>query len=385
MSGPSAISVQLPSEVREELRRRVRCGKTPQRDARRAHIALLAEEGVCNAEIARRIGCNVKTAQLWRDRIALFPSTDALLDIQRTGRPPRIPIEIHLELIKLACKRPEESKAGSTDKGKAESTDKGKVSSKAPFEQVWTLESLAEALVVETGVRMSRSEVFRILEGADLKPHRLRHWLHSPDPDFRPKVSAICALYLDPPEGATVLCIDEKPGMQALKQRFPLRPGTPGVLGRKEFEYKRNGTRTLIASYNTRTGEVLGRCGATRNAADLISFLEDIAKRYRTGPVYIIWDNLNIHHGPRWQEFNARHGGRFHFVYTPKHASWVNQIEVWFSILSRRVLRHASFGSVQQLTERVVGFIARWNHAEAHPFRWTFRGLWNTAPLPQAA
>jgi len=351
----------------------VRCGKTPQRDVRRAHIALLAEEGVGNAEIARRIGCNVKTAQLWRDRIALFPSLDALLDLQRTGRPPRIPIEIHLELIKLACKRPEEG------------NDNGKGSSKASFEQVWTLQSLADALASETGVRMSRSEVFRILEGADLKPHRLRLWLHSPDPDFRPKVAAICALYLEPPEGATVLCIDEKPGMQALKQRFPLRPGTPGVLGRKEFEYKRNGTRTLIASYNTRTGEVLGRCGATRKAADLVSFLEEIAKHHPTGPVYIIWDNLNIHHGPRWKEFNARHGDRFHFVYTPKHASWVNQIEIWFSILSRRVLRHASFGSVQQLTEHVLGFIARWNRSEAHPFRWTFRGLWPTADSRRAA
>lgn len=377
MSGPQAISVQLPPEVREELRRRVRCGKTPQRDVRRARIVLLAEEGGANAEIARRIGCNVKTAQLWRERIAVFPSIDALLDLQRTGRPARVPIEIHQELIKLACKRPEESK----DQSKKKSKDQSKV----PFEQVWTLESLADALAAETGVRMSRSEVWRILEGADLKPHRLRQWLHSPDPDFRPKVSAICSLYLDPPKGATVLCIDEKPGMQALKQRFPLRPGTPGVLGRKEFEYKRNGTRTLIASYNTRTGEVLGQCGATRKAADLVGFLEDVAKHYPTGPVYIIWDNLNIHHGPRWQEFNARHGGRFHFVYTPKHASWVNQIEIWFSILSRRVLRHASFRSVQELTERVLAFIARWNRSEAHPFRWTFRGLWNTAPLPQAA
>src|SRR5262249_5403863 len=110
---------------------------------------VLAEEGVGNAEIARRIGCSVKTTQLWRDRIALFPSLDALLDLQRTGRPPRVPIEIHLELIKLACKRPEQS------------NDNGKVSNKASFEQVWTLQSLADALAGETGVRMSRSEVFR--------------------------------------------------------------------------------------------------------------------------------------------------------------------------------------------------------------------------------
>jgi transposase len=190
---------------------------------------------------------------------------------------------------------------------------------------------------------------------------------------------------MTPPEGATVLCIDEKPGMQALEQRFPMRPSNPGRLGRKEFEYKRQGTRTLIASYNTRTGEVLGHVGPTRKADDLVAFMEHVAQRHPTGPVYVIWDNLNIHYGPRWTEFNSRHGGRFHFVYTPKHASWVNQIEIWFSILARRVLRHASFRSVDELTARVRDFIERWNQRDAHPFRWTFRGQWRTVPLPRAA
>lgn len=364
MSGTRATPVTLPAPLRDELQRRARAGTSAHRDVIRARIALLAEQGRSNASIARRLGCDLKTVRTWRDRVGAWPDALALVDEPRTGRPARVPIEVHQELIKLACQRPEDSKV--------------------PFEQVWTLGSLVDALAAETSVRLSRSEASRILQGADLKPHRIRQWLHSPDPDFRPKVTAICALYVRPPAEATVLCIDEKPGMQALEQRFPMKSGKPGRVGRKEFEYKRRGTRTLIASYDIRSGEVLGHVGPTRTAEDLLAFMERVALRYPNGPVYVIWDNLNIHSGPRWQVFNARHGGRFHFVYTPKHASWVNQIEIWFSLLVRRALRHASFRTVDELAARVHAFIAHWNR-NAHPFRWTFRGRWRTVPLPRAA
>lgn len=331
----------------------------------RARIVLLAEQGLPNAAIARQVGCDVKTVRTWRARVAAQLDLEALTDAPRSGRPPRVPIEVHQDLIKLACQRP----ANDT----------------APFAQFWTLDALADALACETHVRLSRSEVHRILEGADLKPHRVRLWLHSPDPDFRAKVAAVCKLYLHPPEGATVLCIDEKPGMQALEHRYAGRPCAVGRRARKEFEYIRHGTRTLIASYNIRTGEVLGRCGPSRKAEDLLAFLEQVAARYSTGPVYVIWDNLNIHGGDRWRAFNARHGGRFHFVRTPVHASWTNQIEIWFSVLARRVLRHASFRSVEELAARVEAFIAHWNREERHPFRWTFRGRWRTVATAQAA
>ena len=103
-------------------------------------------------------------------------------------------------------------------------------------------------------------------------------------------------------------------------------------------------------------------------------FMERVAQQYPTGNVTIVWDNLNIHHGPRWEAFNLRHGGRFRFLYTPLHASWVNQVEIWFSILARRVLKHASFRDVGELTRAVDGFVGHWNAHEAHPFRWVFRG-----------
>lgn len=365
MSRSQAIRVELPLAAREELQRRVRSGKTPHRDVLRARVALLAEQGLANTAIAQQVGCDIKTVRQWRERIAAWPCVEALEDAPRSGRPPCVPIEVHQELIKLACARPADCKV--------------------PFEQVWTQPLLAEALAEQTGVRLSRSEVGRILEGADLRPHRVRQWLHSPDPDFRPKVEAICALYLHPPEGATVLCVDEKPGMQALEHRFALKPAETGRAGRKEFEYIRHGTRTLIAGYNIRTGEVLGRCGPTRTAEDLLAFMEQVAAHYPTGPLYIIWDNLNIHHGPRWAAFNEKHGGRFHFIYTPLHASWTNQVEIWFSVLARRALRQASFDSVEALTERVLAFIEHWNRSGARPFRWTFRGQWRTVPVARAA
>jgi hypothetical protein len=199
----------------------------------------------------------------WGRRGSPPPDLAALDDAPRSGRPARIPIEAHFELVKIACDRPD--------------------GDKAPFQQIWTLKTLADALAKQTGVRMSRTEVWRILRGADLRPHRVRMWLHSPDPDFRSKVARICKLYLKPPEGATVLCTDDKPGMQAIEERFPLRPCAPGRAARKEFEYRRRGTRTLIASFNIRTGEVLAHCGPTRTAKDLLAHigLETTGGRHR--------------------------------------------------------------------------------------------------------
>jgi transposase len=224
---------------------------------------------------------------------------------------------------------------------------------------------------------ISWSSYQRILAAGDLRPHRIQGWLHSPDPEFRAKVTEITELYLHPPAGATVLSVDEKTGMQALQRRFPDRPAAPGRPRRQEFEYTRHGTQSLLCAFEVHRGQVVGECGPTRTAADLVAFMEQIAVRYPTGPVHVIWDNLNIHFDGeerRWSRFNARHGARFVFHYTPKHASWVNQVELWFSLLQRQCLRERSFGSTDELRAAVEQFIAAWNHNRAHPFRWTFTG-----------
>lgn len=281
-------------------------------------------------------------------------------DLPRSGRPAIVPLEIRAEIVRLACSRPKDNHV--------------------PFGALWTLKTLGVTCEEQTGWRLSTSEIQRILVCGGLRPHRVRSWLHSPDPMFREKVEAITRLYLDIPLGATLLSFDEKTGMQAREDKHPMRPTEPGRGVRKEFEYKRHGTVTLLAALDVRTGEVTGEC-ARRTGENLVAFFEKLAKKYPTGPVYVVLDNLNVHKGARWEEFNARHGGRFHFVYTPLHASWVNQIEIWFSILERRVLRHASFATQDELATTVLRFIAHWNRVEAHPFRWRFRDFERSSPL----
>jgi hypothetical protein len=161
---------------------------------------------------------------------------------------------------------------------------------------VWTYDALQQAFAEKRpNEAMSRSSVVRILRGADIRPHRIKMWCHSPDPEFREKATRVCEMYLRPPEGAVVLCVDEKTGIQALGRRFPVKGARAGKGVRMDHHYKRNGTRKLIAAFEVATGRVYGEMRAKRTAADLVEFMETIAKRYPDQQVYIIWDNLNIH------------------------------------------------------------------------------------------
>ena len=166
--------------------------------------------------------------------------------------------------------------------------------------------------------------------------------------------------------------------MQATEHKHPMKLSLPCRAGRKEYEYIRHGTQALIAGFSIADGEVTAQCGNTRTADDLQAFMETLADRYQDyTKIIIIWDNLNIHHdGPskRWTTFNAAHGNKFEFHYTPIHASWVNQVEIFFSILYKRCLKHSSFASQEELKQKVLAFIKRWNEIEGHPFNWTFRG-----------
>ncbi len=360
MSGPAALPIVLRRRLRRSLEALARSTRVAHARVLRSRIVLLAAQRHSNAEIARRVACEVKTVRKWRARFAARPQIAALDDDMRVGRPPMVPMLARLELVKLACDRP--------------------VDCKAPFREIWTGDSLRIALEVATGFKISTSEVRRILRSEDIRPHRLRVWLHSPDPHFARKVRRICGLYLGAPaQDEIVLCIDEKTGMQALERKHPSRAPRVGRRGRYEFEYIRRGTRTLFAAFNPHTGEVFGRCSRRRRASDLLRFMEDVATHYPGKRITVVWDNLNIHAASKWETFNRRHGGRFRFVYTPIHASWVNQVEILFSILARRVLRYGSFASPSQLTAAVRGFIQQWNAHEAHPFRWTFRGRFRRA------
>lgn len=360
----AAQPLVISHEVRSLLESIARSGAVEHRLVQRAGIVLRAALGMSNVAIARAAGVTVDTARKWRKRFVQAPNLEGLYDAPRSGRPREVPMWVRLEVLKLACQRPKDNHAR--------------------FRDVWTLDALTAAVQKATGHPISRSEVGRTLRAEELRPHKIRLWLHSPDPEFRSKVKAICDLYLNPPCGAHVVCVDEKTSIQALERIHPGRRPSFGQPGRFEFEYTRHRVRALIAGFDVQTGQVLGLCRPGRKAKDLAAFMETLAQKYPSGDVYVVWDNLNIHLPHCWKEFNQRNGGRFHFVYTPKHASWVNQIEIWFSILQRRVLRFGSFRSPKELTAAITGFIKHWNQYEAHPFRWTFTGKFHQHQRPLA-
>ncbi len=353
--GPRARPVLIPLLERPRLLALASSRTAAFEEVRRARCVLLIGRGVGVSETARRVGWSDRTVRKWRARWEAAPRVESLKDRDRSGRPRRITAETRCDVIQLACDEPDKLLT--------------------PFRDTWTQKALAMALKLRTKVEISRSSVQRILSAEGLKPHRTRPWLHSPDPDFRAKVARICDLYRNPPDDTVVLCVDEKP-LQALERRYGTTRSADGTV-RRDFEYRRHGIGHLLAAYNIRTGEVTAEVVDSRDGPSLVKFMASVARRYRRKRVIVVWDNLNIHFDgkdQRWTRFNARRGGRFEFVYTPLHASWVNQVEIWFSILQRRVIRHGSFQHRCRIRAEVEAFARYWNLYEKKPFRWTFDG-----------
>jgi DDE superfamily endonuclease len=267
----------------------------------------------------------------------------------------------------------------------------------------WSLDDLAFTLVNEAHHRaMSRTTIWRILDQADLKPHKSVYWLNSHDPDFDAKAQTICRLYLDAPrlyqKGRLVICCDEKTGMQIRQRKHPTQPARPGHPEKREFEYIRHGTRTLISSFVVPTGEVVWDLGPTRTSADFARHIGHVACHFRDAAGFDwVVDNLNTHWSMEvcewiaafsdvsfnpWQLRTGRqrraflsdptHKHVFHF--TPKHGSWLNQVELWFSVLSRRFLKRGDFAGVVEFEQRLAVFLEEYNRCHAHPYRWTYTG-----------
>ncbi len=339
---------RLETVVREQ------CGEA--RAYRRARMILLVAEGESVRSIARRIGTSRARVGDWirrfrRDRL------DGLKDQARSGRPRVLTALERHQVVAAACQSPR---------------------SFGLARNVWTRHALAEAVVATGQVRaISPSTVAEILDEAEVRPHRVKSWCHSNDPDFQKKMRAIVRLYVNRPRGEPVLSVDEKTGIQALSRLRALKPAAPGRAARHEFEYRRHGTRCLFACFNIGTGKVLGQCTVQRRREDFLGFLDRVASVYRQRRVHLILDNLNTHHdtsrGAFITEWNRKHGRRFVFHYTPTHGSWLNQVELWFGIVSRRVLRYGDFHGPDELVSTLMAFIEEWN-AQAHPFRWTYEG-----------
>jgi transposase len=244
----------------------------------------------------------------------------------------------------------------------------------------WALRPLAEAGSTWGYLRkpISKSTVARWLKRAAFKPHRVRRWLHSPDPEFRQKVRRVVRWYLRPGRRTHVVCVDEKTQVQILERLHPGRPLAAGRPARQEEHYRRHGTLAILAGLHVRTGQILVHVRRRRSGHEFVALLRALRARYPRGRLVVVLDNLSIHTTPEVRQWLAEQKGAVRFEFLPLHASWLNQIEIWFSILQRQALTRASDTAYHLRAHRIYRFGRHWNRS-ARPFRWTFKGY----PLSQ--
>jgi transposase len=335
-----ATVVVLSADERQELERRLRAPKTAQGDVIRAKIVLAAAEGQQTRQIAQELGTRPATVSLWRKRFAQ-ERLAGLVVRPRSGRPRVYRADTEKRVLTMLDQKPPDGYAQ------------------------WNGALLAQALE-----DVSKDQVWRVLRKHGICLQRRRSWCVSTDVEFGPKAAAIVGLYLDPPENALVLCVDEKPHIQALEraQGWLKLPNGKSLTG-FSHGYRRHGTTTLFAALDVATGLVTAGHYNRRRRIEFLDFMNSVMKDVPEGQeVHVILDNLNTHK-PKNDQWVVRHPN-VHFHYTPTHASWLNQIECWFSILTRSALKGASFTSPAQLREAIDRFIAAHN-LKAAPFHWT--------------
>jgi transposase len=321
----------------EVLRALVRARTTEQRLVQRARIVLRAADGTPNRTIAAEIGVAPMTVLLWRERYARA-GLAGLADEPRPGRPPTYTREDRDRVIARTLEPPSD---GTTH---------------------WSARRLGDRL------GMSETTVWRIWQTVGLKPHRTETFKFSTDPQLEARIRDVVGLYLSPPERAIVLSVDEKTQIQALDHTQPMLPMKPGQVERHSHDYKRNGTTSLFAALNVATGAVTQETRARHTGDDFLAFLRRIERVYPEHELHVILDNVSTRKTPdvrAWLE----HHPRITFHFTPTSASWLNQIETWFGILTRQAIRRGAFDSVRALIAAIDAFTANWNDGSS-PFTW---------------
>jgi transposase/transposase-like protein len=332
-----APTITLNSVTESALQHLVRSPSTPQGLAFRARIVLGAASQQSTQEIAIALGMPQVTVGKWRRSFA-ERGLDGLQDAPRTGRPRQHDRETWQRVQTRVCQQPE-------------------------YQSRWSVRTLAKDL------HLPSTTVHEILAASRLQPHRIRTFTFSPDPDFEAKLLDIVGLYLNPPENALVLCVDEKTGIQALDRTQPLLPLSAKKPRSWTNEYVRHGTQALLAALEIATGKVMAHVKQRRTSVNFLRFMDEVAAAFPDRDLHVILDNLNIHKNDAAQRWLERHP-RVHFHHTPTHASWVNLVECFFSILSKRGLAQSVHHSKQQLKDFLLKFLTHYNDS-CQPFTWT--------------
>ncbi len=333
------VALALSDAERETLGRDVRRRKTAQQLALRSRIVLQCAEGLANREVAKRLRVAENTVCKWRKRF-VEKRLDGLLDEPRPGAPRKISDDTVERIVTTTL---ESTPANATH---------------------WSTRDLAKRIGV------SQSTVSRVWRAFNLQPHRVKSFRLSNDPLFVEKVRDIVGLYMNPPDHAVVLCVDEKSQIQALERTQPLLPMRPGQPERRTHDYMRHGTTTLFAALDVATGEVMGECYRRHRSLEFRRFLKYIDEAVPTElDVHLILDNYATHKTPAVQRWLARRP-RFHIHYTPTYSSWINLVERWFAVLSERKIKRASHRSTRELERDIRAFL---RHTNEHPkpFIWT--------------
>ena len=336
--GRPAVRVVLEDDERETLERWARRRSSSQALAMRCRIVLGAAQDRTNDDIAEEVGCHPATVSKWRRRFA-ERRLDGLADDPRPGQPRKITDEVIEDVLVRTLE------------------------TLPPDATHWSTRSMAKAAGV------SQTAVSQIWRAFGLKPHLVGEYKVSPDPQFVDKVRDVVGLYLNPPDAAVVLCVDEKTGIQALDRAAPILPLLPGTPQRRSHDYRRCGTTDLFAALDTASGRVIASMTARHRSEEFRRFLNQIDKEIPDGlDVHIVLDNVATHKTPMIQRWLVRHP-RFHLHFTPTYSSWMNLVERWFSEPAAKWLKRGTHRSVAELQQSITHWIDTWNQ-NPRPFTW---------------